>query len=61
MESKQFNLNIITKFYSPMPKEKLSAIWSKNNSKILEVVINELVFLIKIKKIKEVYILVKIV
>ena len=44
-----------------MPKERLSAIWSKNNSKILEVVIYELVFLIKTKKIIEVYILVKIV
>ena len=61
MKSKQFNLNIITKFYSPMPKEKLSAIWSKDNSEILEVVINELVFLIKIKKIIEVYILVTMV
>ena len=51
MESKQFNLNIITKFYSPMPKGRLNALWSNNNSKISEVVINELVLLIKIKKL----------
>ena len=57
MESKQFNINIITKFYSPMPKGRLNALWSNNNSKISEVVINELVLLIKIKKIIEVYIL----
>ena len=57
MESKQFNLNIITKFYSPMPKGRLNDLWSNNNSKISEVVINELVLLIKIKKIIEVYIL----
>ena len=44
-----------------MQKGRLNAIWSKKNSKISEVVRNELVLLIKIKKIKEVYILVKIV
>ena len=44
-----------------MQKERLSAIWSKNNSKILEVVINELALPIKIKKIIEVYILVTMV
>ena len=40
-----------------MPKGRLNALWSNNNSKISEVVINELVLLIKIKKIIEVYIL----
>ena len=44
-----------------MQKERLSAIWSKNNSKILEVAINELALPIKIKKIIEVYILVTMV